>query len=195
MSIIKTVTHLITALTILSLKADQGTGLIILANTMESMLKKFKHISKKSGHSQRPGIEVRKEKNGIANTLKTLLQKLNQKTLFALNAIRRIPISREGFVLMPAKQLIAGSTGLMMFQSHVSFAERTLPQTNTPRTMHAQDTVELSCLTREERVYDLMIEGEHEYFANGVLVSNCIDPIRYALQPLIKGGVVWEDLI
>lgn len=26
-------------------------------------------------------------------------------------------------------------------------------------------------------VYDLMVEGEHEFFANGVLVHNCIDAV------------------
>lgn len=30
-----------------------------------------------------------------------------------------------------------------------------------------------------KRVYDLMVENEHEYFANGVLVHNCIDGLRY----------------
>lgn len=30
-----------------------------------------------------------------------------------------------------------------------------------------------------ENVYDLMIEDQHEYFANGVLVHNCIDASRY----------------
>jgi phage terminase large subunit len=28
-------------------------------------------------------------------------------------------------------------------------------------------------------VYDIMVEGEHEYFANGILVHNCIDAMRY----------------
>ena len=54
-------------------------------------------------------------------------------------------------------------------------------------------TAKLSHYVQEESktalVYDLMIEGEHEYFANGVLVHNCIDAIRYvalnkfAIQP------------
>jgi hypothetical protein len=30
-----------------------------------------------------------------------------------------------------------------------------------------------------EQVYDLMVEGQHEYFANGLLVHNCVDGIRY----------------
>jgi hypothetical protein len=32
------------------------------------------------------------------------------------------------------------------------------------------------------RVYDLTVEGQHEFFANGILVSNCIDSLRYASE-------------
>jgi len=31
----------------------------------------------------------------------------------------------------------------------------------------------------ERRVYDLMVQNKHEYFANGMLVHNCVDGIRY----------------
>jgi len=30
-----------------------------------------------------------------------------------------------------------------------------------------------------KRVYDLMIKDNHEYLANGVLVHNCVDAMRY----------------
>src|SRR5690606_19760034 len=33
-----------------------------------------------------------------------------------------------------------------------------------------------------EEVFDIMVEDEHEYFANGVLVHNCIDASRYAIS-------------
>ena len=32
------------------------------------------------------------------------------------------------------------------------------------------------------RVYDLTVEGQHEFFADGVLVHNCIDALRYAAE-------------
>ena len=35
-----------------------------------------------------------------------------------------------------------------------------------------------------ERVYDLTVEGQYEYYANGILVHNCIDPIRYGFDRL-----------
>ena len=33
---------------------------------------------------------------------------------------------------------------------------------------------------RNEDVYDLLVDGQHEYFANGILVHNCLDALRYA---------------
>lgn len=35
------------------------------------------------------------------------------------------------------------------------------------------------------RVYDITVEDEHEFFVNGVLVHNCIDALRYSLEPMI----------
>jgi hypothetical protein len=40
--------------------------------------------------------------------------------------------------------------------------------------------------SQEKQVYDLMVEDCHEYFANGILVHNCIDPIRYSLQSMTR---------
>jgi hypothetical protein len=37
-----------------------------------------------------------------------------------------------------------------------------------------------------KNVYDLMVADEHEYFANGLLVHNCIDPLRYSTMYLTK---------
>ena len=31
-------------------------------------------------------------------------------------------------------------------------------------------------------VYDLTVEGEHEFFANGVLVHNSLDATRYVIK-------------
>jgi hypothetical protein len=39
---------------------------------------------------------------------------------------------------------------------------------------------------RSEDVYDLTIDGPPEFYADGVLVHNCMDALRYAIQPLIK---------
>lgn len=45
----------------------------------------------------------------------------------------------------------------------------------------------ITCGKIEKEVYDLTIEDCHEFFANGILVHNCIDSLRYALDGYIKG--------
>ena len=40
---------------------------------------------------------------------------------------------------------------------------------------------------RAPAVFNLTVEGEHEYYANGILVSNC-DALRYLLFQLVGGG-------
>jgi intein/homing endonuclease len=44
-----------------------------------------------------------------------------------------------------------------------------------------------------ERVYDLTVMGEHEYFANGLLVHNCMDAFRYIATRLIEGSDFLAD--
>jgi hypothetical protein len=36
-------------------------------------------------------------------------------------------------------------------------------------------------------VYDLTVEEDHEFYANGVVVSNCMDAMRYALVSRFAG--------
>ena len=53
-------------------------------------------------------------------------------------------------------------------------------------------TASLKHLERGEResvmVYDLTVEGQHEYFANGVLVHNCLDALRYVAMEKLKAN-------
>lgn len=42
----------------------------------------------------------------------------------------------------------------------------------------------------ESRVYDITVEEEHEFFANGVLVSNCIDAARYYVLGALLGKIM-----
>ncbi len=42
------------------------------------------------------------------------------------------------------------------------------------------EVVEVSKLSKRSIVYNLTVDDQHEYFANGILVSNC-DALRYGL--------------
>jgi hypothetical protein len=70
-----------------------------------------------------------------------------------------------------------------------------LPATNTPARSAAQGRVlDVREAGFSAPVYDLEIEGEHEFYASGILVHNC----RYALSDMImkRGGLsVWERLV
>lgn len=39
---------------------------------------------------------------------------------------------------------------------------------------------------KSEEVFDIQVEEMHEFFANGILVHNCMDAGRYAVFPNIK---------
>lgn len=54
---------------------------------------------------------------------------------------------------------------------------------------------EISVLSeRKEHTYNLMIDEIHEYFANGLLVSNCVDAIRYAVLAEFTNTEIEEDI-
>ena len=62
----------------------------------------------------------------------------------------------------------------------MSFVER-----NTEHDTQGLVSIVIKTVSRKQetgelrQVYDLMVEDNHEYFANGVLVHNCIDASRY----------------
>ena len=42
----------------------------------------------------------------------------------------------------------------------------------------------------KKQVFDLTVEDAHEYFANGLLVHNCMDAIRYGIKNIIPDEVI-----
>lgn len=51
----------------------------------------------------------------------------------------------------------------------------------------AEPVQTILCGKNVKKVYDISVEDQHEFFANGILVHNCIDAIRYALDGYIHG--------
>ena len=76
------------------------------------------------------------------------------------------------------------TTTLMMRPGYVLFVGKSLGQTDIPTPYVVEDLVLQSIVINEEKteeVFDLLVDGQHEYFANGILVHNCLDALRYAL--------------
>ena len=70
----------------------------------------------------------------------------------------------------------------MMLNASVNTVEQNSKQTNMIKQPHVHAVALLKSVGLEEKipVYNITVEGEHEYFANGILVSNC-DAIRYSI--------------
>lgn len=82
------------------------------------------------------------------------------------------------------------------FQQSVSTVERNSCITSTSNKNAVPKNVRINYLVvkdlkvvgiRKEHVYDIEVEGEHEFFANGILVHNCIDATRYVVLEEILG--------
>jgi hypothetical protein len=74
-------------------------------------------------------------------------------------------------------------------QRFAQFAEKNIRQVNTKNQDFAVlNVLENIILLGEEmkEVYDIEVDKTHEYFANGILVHNCIDAARYW---------VWGDVL
>lgn len=91
---------------------------------------------------------------------------------------------------------IAETSDLTILRKSAQFAESTLTRTSIDQTPSAQICALLSIA--EERlemreVFDLEVDEAHEYFANSVLVHNCMDAISYGATRLRGMGVNGED--
>ena len=115
-------------------------------------------------------------RDGLSASILTALnpQRLGMLPMLAtngtLNTGSELPPSHSKPLRMSASNA-AGNTPIAQPTLRESSA------TQTARLAHFEQGEEWN-----ERVYDLRIEGEHEYFANGVLVHNCIDATRYACE-------------
>ena len=76
------------------------------------------------------------------------------------------------------------TTTLMMSQESASSVEKNSVPIDIAKQYVVEALVLQSIVINEEKteeVFDLLVDGQHEYFANGILVHNCLDALRYAL--------------
>lgn len=132
-------------------------------------------------------LRVRKELKKTLNGLKTFIQKVLSLQKNGTNLKRE----KNGIRNMVKKcGLIENIKRLI-----VNYAEKNTKLEKQQAQNIAIKTVKLKHLdlgeSHKANVYDLMIEDEHEYFANGILVHNCIDALRYvALNKINKSSKI-----
>lgn len=129
---------------------------------------------------QRNGMEPQKVSSGIDNTQrKTILDHLTYQNETAINA--KSSISPKHTTIDSA-ETTANHNSEETAELITSKENAQSAQTNSRSTsIEKQKLVHVNVeVCSGARVYDIHVEGIHEYFANGLLVHNC-DSIRYPL--------------
>lgn len=160
---------------------------------------RFRKVFTSTTEMETPGIIVSRILSLLKNpsTFLSICKKGLKKILSSLRSSRR-----KGLQKHPSgTEVKRGELGTKSTEGEPGKDENTEPldaitaEKNTKRdTLDYQNTVMLTaklvrCVQgedRKEKVYDLTVEGEHEYFANNILVHNCLDATRYVCMETLK---------
>lgn len=143
-----------------------------------------------SDHSQLNGIGQKKVERGTEN-MQNVWQKTWKTVISSVtNAGNRfVQNLRVQFASVPmhVKPLGVEPVGLMMKTEIAPNAETCLgsigTQKSKPAPKNARFVLGVEQNTEKETVYNITVADVHEYFANGILVSNC-DALRYLCMTL-----------
>ena len=196
MSTTKTKTHGIMKLATLSLLRCTPICGFMRKNKMR--MKKYLHNVERTWLKQvnmpLGGMAQKKAGNGIVSTLKNNLQTQSQRSSSVNGAERRFLQCRMELTdsVQTSARLHTDITQELTTKcGNANGAVENLLQTNTVEhgtvaKVAAESILQASEIKKIEiiseniaSVYDLEVEDMHEFFANGVLVHNCIDTARY----------------
>lgn len=153
--------------------------------------KKLRHILTKLEIRQVSGTSQKKAESGTENTLK----QLDLETLYMINLSADFAEKNTNLQML-AKNFVAISVNLLKGEKTVQiklkqsalFAKKNLTQTNTNQQklvlVNVQEVIGQKIGLND--VYDISVNNTHEYFANGLLVHNCIDAGRYSIMDKMK---------
>jgi len=154
-------------------KKDLKTILSSQKNFMQKELKQLKN-----------GINQSRVSNGIVNTLKDLnsdlLNMVKGHVMFVIQNMKRIKQTKN-FVQINVNHNLEETKGLIILKRTVPYVQESLLLTNIVKHKLVDVYVEE---IQDQKVYDLMVDKNHEYFANEILVHNCIDSLRYSFMRL-----------
>lgn len=207
MSITKTKTHGIMKLAILSLLRCTPICGFMRKNKMR--MKKYLHNVERTWLKQvnmpLGGMAQKKVGNGIASTLKNNLQTQSQRNSSVNGVERRFLQCRmelTNSVQTSARLHTDITQELTTKCGNANGAVENLLQTNTVEhgtvaKVAAESILQASEIKKIEiisdniaSVYDLEVEDMHEFFANGILVHNCIDAARYYVLGELLGKIM-----
>jgi phage terminase large subunit len=165
----------------------------------------LKSVWTMQGHLRTSGMELMKAKNGIVNTLKSSEKICSPKYIRVCGVEKNFSLSHSettSFVQTSVKQHLDTIQALTTKHENANGVERNLSQTNIAAQSSVAEVVAENMLQASEikkieivseevaNVYDLEVENMHEFFANGVLVHNCIDASRYYVLSVLLGRIL-----
>lgn len=155
---------------------------------LKKILNGLKNFMQKELKAQKNGIDLKMAESGIQNIQKKdgLIGITTQR--FVNNAEKNIKLDiqeNQDFATTTVNQNTEEIKDLITLKKRVKNAEDHTSQISTQK---LQSVKVVDSWT--EDVYDLMVEDTHEYFANGILVHNCIDSVRYVALYLQKKGII-----
>lgn len=178
--------------------------IILNIRTMKSICKSSETTQIEQDLWLQSGTNLMKEGNGTPNMLRRFIKTLSQRPLFATGArksLKQYPLALIGFVQTNVKQLSDTILELIMKRENANGVQQNLSQTNIVGQSIAVENVQGSseqALELKEieivgedlsNVFDIEVDKTHEYFANGILVHNCMDAARYYILGEILGKI------
>ena len=183
-------TTTITIPTILSVCPRSSTGPSIGRNEVRGQaLQRLSPSSREYERKPANGIVRKPDERGIENTPRKSLGNLPSTLLKPVQSVENIsnrgdlgrlraPLSAGGCTIQPGSQNSKSQNLRFVF---VKLADLSLTEGQT------LSTVPSSAERRIMPVYDIHVEDQHEFFANGVLVHNCLSYAK--LNHIHVGGL------
>jgi hypothetical protein len=169
-----------------SMVANICLGILRRRCRMRNLLKNRESKWTMREYMQANGTEVKKELNGIESTGEKSQLTYNQENLHACIAEKssgKSQLEVSNSALTSVSQHGEEGKDLTTKQESVKYAGKNLLLANTQKQEHVVPHVVASVVVTQKRqseVYNLMIDEVHEYIADNLLVSNCMDAIRYS---------------
>ena len=160
---------------------------------MKHILQKLVRICTKQQKQPKNGIIQQKEENGTDyKGLKSL--EIEQKKNILVSAAEANSAQQHSAFQSSAQINVRANgeetRGLITKKERAHTAAKPLLQTNITETDFVVEFVAESISTLkeyEQPTYDIEVEDMHEFFANGILVHNCIDATRYVILEKVLG--------
>jgi hypothetical protein len=178
---------------------EQNTYPNILKKDLRKTRNLIYKLWKKEGKRPLSGMGQKREESGTHNTQEKTLQHTSMENFFVTVAETVI---LETFQLQNQKESVTAQK--LVFHKQEETLELTMKKElaqivvtdslsiNTQRNLDAQTYVHAKYL-KNQKTYNIEVEGEHEYFANGILVGNC-DALEYMCFRLVTSDIDFRDI-